>query len=155
MSITKELTEIVKEVTEDAGYEFVDLKYGKRGQRWFLQVFADKEGGIVLYDCEKLSKKLAYELDRHPDLLKHSYRLEVSSPGLDRPLKTEKDFNKFKGKSAKFNFYGPFEEQRSWTGKIIEAKNGKVTFEDKEGQKRVADIEKIAKAKLEVNINGI
>lgn len=155
MSVTQELTEIVKKETEEAGYEFVDLKYGKRGQSWFLQVFADKEDGITLYDCEQLSKKLEYELDRHPELLKHSYRLEVSSPGLDRPLKNESDFNKFKGKKVNFKFYGPFENYRNWTGKVIEAKDGKVIFEDEEGQKRVAEIEKIAKAKLKVDINGV
>ncbi len=155
MSITKELTDIVKEEVKQAGYEFVDLKYGKRGKSWFMQVFADTEDGITLSDCEKLSKKLEYELDRHPELLKHAYRLEVSSPGLDRPLKSEQDFNKFKGKKTKLKFYGPFENYRNWTGKIIEARDGKLIFEDEEGQKRAADIEKIAKAKLEININGI
>ncbi|MEA3506336.1 MAG: ribosome maturation factor RimP [Elusimicrobiota bacterium] len=156
MSITNELTDIVGKVVRENGYEFVELKYGKRGNRWFLQVFADKEGGITLADCKLLSEKLGYELDRHEDLLKHAYSLEVSSPGLDRPLKNEADFKRYKGKDVNIRLFSPVAEQREWTGKIVKSEDGKIFITDtKEGENQSFDIENIASAKLEININEI
>ncbi len=152
MSITKELTDIVSEVVRKNGYDFVELKYGKRGRAWFLQVFADKEGGIKLQDCELLSKKLGYELDRHGDLLKHSYRLEVSSPGLDRSLKSESDFKRYKGKDINIRLFNPVSDNREWKGEITKSEDGKVFIIDNKGEDRSFDIENIASAKLEIHI---
>ncbi|MDA3793311.1 MAG: ribosome maturation factor RimP [Elusimicrobia bacterium] len=155
MSITKELTDIVSEVVRKNGYEFVELKYGKRGRKWFLQVFADKEKGIALQDCRLISEKLGYELDRHEDLLKHAYSLEVSSPGLDRPLKNISDFKRYIGKNINIRLFNPVNDNREWAGKIIKSEDRKVFIVNNKGENQSFDIENKASAKLELNINEI
>ncbi len=150
MSVTQDLIDIVKRQLENMGYELVDLKYGKHGKKWLLQIFADKDGGINIDDCQKISQQVSYELDRYPDLLKHAYNLEVSSPGIDRQLKTETAFIRNINKDVKINLYTPVDNYRRWSGKIIEAKNGRLVIEDKDGVKRTIDIDKITKANLEV-----
>jgi len=152
VSVTQKITEIVKNQVENLGYEFVDLNYGKRGKTWYLQIFVDKENGIKIDDCAKISQELGYELDRHPDLLTHTYQLEVSSPGLDRLLKTENDFIKYKGRNIKIKLYNPLENYRMWQGRIIDFREGKLVFEDKEGKQRAVELDNIASANLEVKI---
>lgn len=151
-SITQKLKEIIKKAVEEKGYEFVDIKYSRIGRKWSLQVFADKEDGIGVNDCAVLSEYISYELDRQGDLLGHSYQLEVSSPGLDKPLKTEDDFKKFKGRLIKFNLYTPLDNYRLWVGRIVQFENGKLTFEDNDARHRVIDIDNIKSANLEPEI---
>jgi ribosome maturation factor RimP len=134
------------------GYEFVDLKFAKIGRDWRLQVFADKEGEITLKDCEIISRELGYELDRHPEILRQTYTLEVSSPGLDRILKTEQDFKKFANSDFKMKLYEPVQGSRAWKGKIVKAENGNLDFKDEQGNKRTVPIDNIAKANLIVRI---
>lgn len=152
ISMMQKLKEIIKKGVEEKGCEVVDIKYSKRGRRWFLQVFVDKESGIGVSDCAVLSEYISYELDRHPDLLDHSYQLEVSSPGLDRPLKTEDDFKKFRGRLIKINLYTPLDNYRSWVGRIMQFENGKLTFEDNDARHRIINIDNIARANLEPEI---
>ncbi len=151
-SITAKIKEIVGKTVENNGYEFVDMNYGKKGSRWFLQVFADKNGGISIDDCSNLSKELGYELDRHPELFSHSYTLEVSSPGLERPLKGAEDFIRFKGHDMKIKLFSPLEKNRVWRGKIINYKDDKLFFKDQNGKDRIVEGSNIASANLEVNI---
>ncbi len=149
MSITQELINIVKSEIEDMGYEFVDLKYGKKGSRWFLQVFADKEGGITIDDLGSISRHLNYEFDRHPDILEHSYSLEVSSPGLDRQLKTKEDFEKCMNKDIKLI---TIDNSQVWEGKVLEVNEGNIIIRDREGIHKVVPVDNIAKASLKVKI---
>ncbi|MGM0567640.1 MAG: ribosome maturation factor RimP [Elusimicrobiota bacterium] len=152
MSVTKELTDIVKEEVSRLGYEYVDLNYGRKGKSWFLQVFCDKEGGLTVKDCSRISREVSYELDRHPELFSHSYNLEVSSPGLNRPLKTERDFKRHIGEKVKIKLFAPVNEERIWVGDIVDASEGKAVIKIKDGQKLNLDMENIANAKLEVKI---
>ena len=154
MTNKQEFYNIVEKELSDMqmGYELVDLKYYKRGTEWILQVFADKEGGINITDCENISRKLDYEFERHPELGGSLYCIEVSSPGLERQLKSEKDFNKAAGKPVKVKFYSFFENNKVWEGTILKAENGKLYFIDEKGVERVVNIENIADAKLEVKI---
>lgn len=137
---------------ESMGYEFVDLKYGKRGMDWVLQVFADSQEGITLENCKTISGNLGYEFDRHPDLLKHSYSLEVSSPGLDRPLKTAEDFKRYKSRNIIIKLYTPIDNIRMWNGKIVEVKNKNLVIEDIEGKHKNIPIANISKANLKVTL---
>ncbi len=152
MSVTEQLKNIIKDEIERLGYEFVDLNYGKRGRKWFLQVFCDKKGGLTLDHCVEISRELGYELDRHEGLLKHSYNLEVSSPGLNRPLKNEADFKRHSGDIVKVRLYAPVKERREFKGEVSEVKEGEVIFKDSGGEKITVDIDNIANAKLEVEI---
>ncbi len=149
MSVTKELTSIVKLYIENMGYEFIDLKYGKRGPNWFLQIFTDKEGGINIDDCTEISRQLSYELDRYPDLLKHAYLLEVSSPGLDRPLKTEKDFKRYVNEEINVVLA---DKRCSFEGKIVDSFNNILVLEDSDGRNREISLDNIIKAHLKVKI---
>jgi ribosome maturation factor RimP len=152
MSITQKITDIIKSQIEEIGYEFVDLKYGKQGSSWKLQIFADKENGLTIDDCKKISETVSYELDRHPDLLKHAYSLEVSSPGLTRQLKKETDFKKYIGKYVKINLYKAVDNNKVFEGKIVDAANGIVIIENEKGINEEFNIDDIAKANLEVKI---
>jgi ribosome maturation factor RimP len=92
--------EIALPIVEKYKFELVDVEYLKEGSNWYLRVFIDKEGGITIDDCQLVSEEISDELDK-ADPIKQSYFLEVSSPGIDRPLKKEKDFEKFKVKRWK------------------------------------------------------
>lgn len=166
-NVIQKLKELVSETLKEKGYELVDLKYGKKGGNWFLQIFVDKvsksgmddpqgkECGITIKDCKIISEFLGYTLDRNPELIGVDYNLEVSSPGLNRELKTEEDFNKSTGKSVKIKLYKPIENYRIWRGRILYAENGKVIIEDVENQQRVVNIENIIRACLEIRFTEL
>ena len=82
--------EILLPITEEYGFELVDVEYVKEGSTWYLRAYIDKPGGIDINDCEKVSRRLSDLLDEK-DYIEDAYILEVSSPGLGRPLKKEKD----------------------------------------------------------------
>lgn len=107
------------------GLEIVDVEYRKEGGRWVLRVFIDKAGGVGLDDCEALSERLGQELDRQ-DIVPHAYALEVSSPGIERPLKKPADFLRFTGHEARILTATPFKGRRRFTGRIIAAGEEKV-----------------------------
>src|SRR5688572_25516812 len=78
-------------IIEKEEFELVDIEYKKEGANWYLRLYIDKPGGITLDDCQKISNQLGDRLDEE-DPIKGNYFLQVSSPGLDRPLKKERDF---------------------------------------------------------------
>ena len=151
--VTEKLQEIARETLSGSGFELVDLRYGRRGRKWYIQVFADREGGVTIDDCVFLSERLEYELDREKDLLSHSYNLEVSSPGLDRPLKNAADFKKYAGHEILFKLYEPLEDARNWKGTVVDiTDDGHLIFDDKNGRRLKVELSNIASANLEVKI---
>jgi ribosome maturation factor RimP len=138
-------------VTADRGFELVDveIKKGKGGQ--FVRLFVDKEGGIGLDELESVSHEVSAILDAE-DPIATSYTLEVSSPGLDRPLKDEKDFRRFLGKLARISSYEPVGGRRHWTGRLVSVEDGTVTvrLESEKGAVCSIPLGKIASARLEV-----
>jgi ribosome maturation factor RimP len=109
--------------------ELVDLRYLRENGRWVLRFYIDKTGGITLDDCEQLSYRIGGLLDLQ-DLIPGSYTLEVSSPGLDRVLKREKDFAKYSGHRAKIRLKLPRDGQRQFRGYIKSASEGQVELEN-------------------------
>lgn len=95
--------------------ELVDLEYVKEGSDQILRVTLDKEGGLHIDDCELVSRDLSDALDQ-ADFLQEAYMLEVSSPGLLRPIKKEKDFQRNLGKEIEIHLYKPREKQKEWVG---------------------------------------
>ena len=85
-------------IVEEAGFELVDVEYVKEAGNWYLRGYIDKPGGITVNDCEAVSRKFSDRLDEN-DFIEDSYIMEISSPGLDRPLKKEKDFVRSMGKA--------------------------------------------------------
>ena len=106
---------LVLPIIEANNFELVDVEYVKEAGNWYLRVYVDKEGGIAVDDCEVVSRALSDKLDVD-DFIEDSYILEVSSPGLGRPLKKEKDFIRTIGKEVDIHLYKSIEKQKEFTG---------------------------------------
>lgn len=114
--IEAEVEKIVEELLENTALELVAVDYVKE-RDWYLRVFIDKEGGVDLDDCQDLSRKLEELLDAQ-DIIKTSYILEVSSPGLDRELKKPRDFQREMGKDIDVSLFAPLDGKKVVTGPL-------------------------------------
>jgi len=137
-------------VTAARGFELVDAEIRRAGGGQQLRLFVDRPGGIGLDDLQSVSEEVSAILDAE-DPIAGSYTLEVSSPGLDRPLKTEADYRRFVGRLAKLSSYELIDGRRHWTGRIASCEEGVVTL-SLEQEKTDARIPwaKIAHGRLEV-----
>jgi ribosome maturation factor RimP len=117
--------DLVMPVLEKNNFELVDVEYKKEGSHWYLRVYIDKEGGITLDDCQLVSEYLSDRLDE-VDPIEHSYILEVSSPGLDRPLKKPRDFERNIGKEIEISLYSPIDKRKKFEGELIEFTGDKI-----------------------------
>lgn len=107
--------EILLTIVEENGFELVDVEYVKEGSTWYLRAYIDKPGGINIDDCEVVSRRLSDILDEK-DYIDDAYILEVSSPGLGRPLKKEKDFKRSLGEEVEIRTYRMIDKQKEFTG---------------------------------------
>ena len=126
---------LAEPIAQNAGCYIYDVEFVKEGGVWFLRIFADKEeGGITLNECEVISRALSDALDREAPIEKNYY-LEVSSPGLDRPLKKEKDFIRYAGYDVEIKLYKPLNGTKQLEGELIgltEDKKIKVVIDNNE-----------------------
>ena len=104
VDVTVAVENLVKPLVESEKMELVDVEYRKEGKAWYLRIFIDKDGGVKIDDCQNISYQIEKLLDVE-DIIPHSYTLEVSSPGIERPLKKFKDYERFNGKLAKIYLY--------------------------------------------------
>ena len=116
---------LVLPIIEEHHFELVDVEYVKEGADWYLRVYADKEGGINIDDCVLISRALEAKLDAE-NFIEDAYILEVSSPGLGRPLKKEKDYLRSIGKSIDIKLYQAKEKQKEFTGILKEYSSGHI-----------------------------
>ena len=116
---------LVLPIIEEHHFELVDVEYVKEGADWYLRVYADKEGGINIDDCVLISRALEAKLDAE-NFIEDAYILDVSSPGLGRPLKKEKDYLRSIGKSIDIKLYQAKEKQKEFTGILKEYSNGHI-----------------------------
>lgn len=107
--------ELIMPVIEANNFELVDVEYVKEGSTWYLRLYIDKEGGINIDDCELVSRALSDMLDEN-DYIEDAYILEVSSPGLGRPLKKDKDFNRSIGEEVEIKLYKAIEKRKDFKG---------------------------------------
>ena len=123
--------ELILPIVEGNGFELVDVEYVREAGLWYLRAYIDKEGGITVDDCEVVSRELGDWLDKE-DFIADSYILEVSSPGLGRPLKKEKDFARSLGKAVEVRLYRPINRQKEFTGalKAYDADTVTLSMED-------------------------
>jgi ribosome maturation factor RimP len=126
--VARVVQDVALRVTADRGFELVDVEIKKQKDGPVVRLFVDKEGGIGLEELESVSHEVSAILDAE-DPIKGGYTLEVSSPGLDRPLKDEKDFRRFVGRLARISSYEPIEGRRHWTGRLLSVEEGAVTVE--------------------------
>lgn len=103
---------LVLPIVEERGFELVDVEYVKEGSNYYLRVYADKEGGITIDDCVEVSRALNPKLDQYEKEFKDPYILEVSSPGLLRPLKKDKDFNRNLGKMIEIKLFKSLDDSK-------------------------------------------
>lgn len=140
-----ELKSLLEPAVTGLGYEFVGLELIRaRGQT--LRVYIDREGGVGLDDCETVSRELGPLLDVH-DPIKGGYTLEVSSPGLDRPLFTSAQFEQFSGRRAKVTLYEPLDGRRKFDGSILGVEGEEIRFEQDGHEVRLV-LSNIRKANL-------
>ncbi len=118
-------------IVESNGFELVDVEYVKEAGNWYLRGYIDKPGGITVNDCEAVSRIFSDKLDED-DFIEDSYIMEISSPGLDRPLKKEKDFARSIGKEVEIRTYRPIEKQKEFYGVLTAYDSNRVTV-DEEG----------------------
>lgn len=154
MSTIEELKGIIIPVVESENYEFVDIEYRREKDGLVLRVYIDKEGGVSLKDCEIVSEKISKKLDE-VDLISYRYILEISSPGIYRVLKSEKDFLKFVGKRVKISLFSPIKETKTYYGHIHDFKDGKLYLEIASGEVIEIPFKNIAKANLEPDLSEI
>jgi len=130
----------------DEGLELVDVEFQREKQGWVLRVYIDKPGGVTLDDCTDISYQLSAVLDVE-DLIDTSYTLEVSSPGLTRPLKELSDYERYKGQLVKIKTYKPIDGKKVFRGKLIGLENEIVKIKNEKGEHEIP-FESIAKANL-------
>ncbi|MEW5953532.1 MAG: ribosome maturation factor RimP [Bacillota bacterium] len=133
-------------LVEECGLELVDVEYVREGGRWYLRVYIDKPGGVNVDDCELVSRRLDSVLDT-TDFIPNPYTLEVSSPGIERPLKKPSDFQRYTGKRVSLTTFVPVEGQRRFKGILGPATDHSLTL-DVDGQEVVVPMEQVASARL-------
>ena len=111
--------QLLAPIMEENNYELVDVEYVKEAGNWYLRVYIDKEGGITLDDCELVSRKMNDLLDEH-DYIADAYIFEVSSPGLGRQLKKDKDFKRSIGQEVEIKLYKAMNKQKEITGYLMD-----------------------------------
>ena len=111
--------ELLQPLVDAHGFELVDVEYVIEAGNWYLRAYIDKPGGIAVDDCEVISRALSDKLDEE-DYIEDSYILEVSSPGLGRPLKKEKDFQRSIGKEIEVRTFRAIDKQKEFTGILKE-----------------------------------
>lgn len=144
--VEKTVEKLAEELLTGTGLELVDVEYVKE-KDWYLRVYIDKPEGIDIEDCQALSEKLEKELD-DKNVVPDSYILEVSSPGLDRVLKKEKDFVREAGKMVDVSLYEPLDGSKQITGKLIGCEDNALKLEELEP----IDMKKIAQVRLHIDI---
>ena len=140
--------ERIMPLIEQHQFELVDVEYVKEAGNWYLRGYIDKPGGITVNDCEAVSRAFSDKLDEN-DFIEDSYIMEISSPGLDRPLKKEKDFARSMGKLVEIRTYRPIEKQKEFCGILNAYDESSVTI-DEDGQLRPFDKKDIALIRLAI-----
>jgi len=150
---SKALTELLQPLVEELGYEFVGLEYSSNPKHAVLRVFIDGADGVDLDDCGRVSHEVAALLDVEDPISGH-YNLEISSPGLDRPLFTTEQFARYRGSAVKLKLFAPLQGHRKFSGVIHDAREGQVwlLIDDEE---IVIDFNNIAKANLVPDYAGL
>ncbi|MGM0750466.1 MAG: ribosome maturation factor RimP [Bacillota bacterium] len=153
--ITTLVEELVTPILDDMSLELIDMEYVKEGSNWFLRVFIDKDSGVDIEECGIVSERLSEKLDEI-DPIPHNYFLEVSSPGAERPLKKEKDFEKAIGKNVYVKTYEPLNGEKAFEGTLLSYTSDQLALEVtiKTRKKKVEiPTDKIAVARLAVTFS--
>ena len=152
--VVDEVRVVVQPIVDEQNLELVDMEFLKEGKNWFLRIYIDKPGGIDIEECALVSEKVSEALDNiYPDPIPQAYFLEVSSPGAERPLKTEADMQKAIGKYVHLSFYQAIDGEKFYEGTLKEV-NDETVILTVRIKTRTKDIEiqrkQIANARLAI-----
>ena len=136
-------TQLLEPIIEANNFELVDVEYVKEGSNFYLRAYVDKEGGFTVNDCELVSRALEAKLDEE-DFIEDAYILEVSSPGLTRPLKKEKDFERNMGKLIEIHLYKARNKQKVLVGELKAHTPDSVTIADEDGNDETIEMREIS-----------
>ena len=145
-SIYQSVAEIIEPTLKESNIELVGVEYKKTGKTWVLRVLIDRNQGVTVYDCQKLSREIEDLIEIH-ELIASHYVLEVSSPGLDRPLKKKADFLRNKGKRIQVKTYSPINNKKENVGTVRNFVNDTLFLDDKKDILKIS-LADIAQAKL-------
>ena len=126
--IENEIMRIAEPVAQEMGYYLVDVEYKKEGSERFLRLYIDKDGGVGINDCEAYSRAVEVKI-YEADPIEENYCLEVSSPGADRVLKTERDFNYYIGRDVEVKLYSSINGKKEFSGKLSGYKDSTALIE--------------------------
>ncbi|MEI9478191.1 MAG: ribosome maturation factor [Deltaproteobacteria bacterium] len=150
--MSKEIVDRVRALAEpilsDERMELVEIQYLREAHGWVLRFYIDKEGGVTLEDCSRINREVGRTLDVE-DFIPTRYHLEVSSPGLNRPLKNEKDFLKYRNRLIKVKTFDPINKRRQFKGKLLDLVESQIQMEIDEGIIHIP-LSNVAKANLEI-----
>lgn len=153
-SVVETVTELVTPILDERHFELVDAELVKEGKSWYLRIYIDKPGGINIEECALVSDLLGEKLDDcDPDPIPQAYFLEVSSPGAERPLKKERDYERALNSYIHVSLYQPLEGNKVYEGTMVDLKPDELTLEymDKTRQKTIVIPRKqIAQARLAI-----
>ncbi len=145
----EKITELIEPLLAEKQFELVDVEFKNEGKSRLLRVYIDKPNGITIDDCAEVSREFGTILDVN-DIIPSSYRLEVSSPGLRRPLKKPGDYARFAGRKVKVKTYAPVQERKTFTGELVGYENGEVIV-DIDGSRYNIPEKMVSKANLEID----
>jgi len=150
--VTQEIIDRVRAIADSIliseGMDLVEVEFRREAGGWVLRLTLDKSGGVTLDDCTRMSREIGRSLDVE-DFIENPYHLEVSSPGLDRSLKNERDFIRFSERRIKVKTMEPIGKQKSFKGKLLKCVEGRIEMETDEGIVEI-HLPNIARANLEV-----
>jgi ribosome maturation factor RimP len=149
--IEQEVARIISPVLEREAFELVDVEFRSECGRWVLRIYIDKPGGVRVEDCASISHRIG-DLIEVEELITRRYSLEVSSPGLDRVLKKESDFQRFLGRAVKVVLREGLEGRKNFKGTILQCGDGLLDLEDMDGHRHRLALGEIKKAKLEIEL---
>lgn len=145
VDVMEKLWELASPVASEFGLDVVDVEYLQDGGYWYVRIYIEKpDAEITLVDCANVSNRIEEEVDA---LIDRKFFLEVSSPGIERPLKSEKDFIRFVGEKARLILKHKLEDSRNWTGEISSYENGTI-YLSVEGKKLEIPFNEVKKANL-------
>lgn len=142
--------DLCTEIIESMGYDLVEVTYGKEGPDYHLTFYVDKRGGIGLDDCEKITLAIDPVLDENLDV-PQSYMMSVSSPGLDRPLKSEKDFLRHIGDELEVSLYKQYKGEQKPCGILLSYDNGRISLELSDGDILTLEATEYSKVKQTIH----
>ena len=142
---------LAEPILGDLGSELVDAEFRREAHGWVLRLYMDRPGGVTLEDCQRVSEELGDHLDVE-DFIGYPYHLEVSSPGLDRPLTRDQDFVRFAGQAARLSTSEALQGRRNFRGRLAGLQDGAVLLDLPDGQRVLIPRELILRARLEPDL---